>query len=250
MGTTPRPRPADFAEVALSMPRDRILAHYGCGTAPAQRWLREMPDDWKAARKAIFQPQAVQRGKNIQAIGTEAYVTKRLLAMPADFVEAACAMTRVDLARHYNTSTGTVHRLMAKLSDDDRAMIEEAGRERKAEASARNAGKAAEARASKCLAVRRAELTAPVNRQMRPAQRSNASGRFNKPVDIAPIPGGHAAQAAQHLRRYYVPVYRGDVLNKALKGRYVVGKQSLDEAAMIALARSKGWNPDAWRVAA
>jgi hypothetical protein len=222
------PMPEGFEVFAADHSGDEIAHYFKIARERANRLLREMPVDWRTARKKTLQ---VRAGRCSVAAAVKAAKIKNTKPFPDDFVEVLMTTTRNEAARHFNMASSTLYAMFRRLPAETQAAISAAGQERKKAASARNAVKAA-------AASKRAKT---------PGKTSGVNWGFNKPTSIAPAPGGVAAQAAQHLRRYYVPVFRGDVLSKALAGRYVVGKLSLDEAAMIELARSKGFDQDAWR---
>jgi hypothetical protein len=225
------PKPEGFDAFAEDHAGDEIARHFKISRERTNRHLREMPLEWRKARTKTLQ---IRAGRCSVAAAVKAAQVKNTKPIPDDFVEVLMASSRLAASRHFNMPTSTLYAMFKRLPAETQAAISAAGQERKREASARNAVKAA----------------AASKRKKTPGKTSGVNWGFNKPTDIAPVSGGLAAQAAQHLRRYYVPVYRGDVLSEALKGRYVVGKMALDEAAMIELAKAKGWNPDSWRVAA
>lgn len=61
--------------------------------------------------------------------------------------------------------------------------------------------------------------------------------------------GSMASLAANHLRKIgYVPVCRSKTINqKSDPDEWVVGRNRMPSADMIALARNKNWRPDEWR---
>lgn len=66
----------------------------------------------------------------------------------------------------------------------------------------------------------------------------------------APVnkPGGLVNEAMRHLMRYCSPVCRAEtVAGKAARGLYIVGRRTVDEDSLLAMAAGKGFNPDAWR---
>jgi hypothetical protein len=76
-------------------------------------------------------------------------------------------------------------------------------------------------------------------------------GRFTAPAGMGVIPGPKAGveeDAAQHLRRICA-VYRCTETGRAdLKGKFWrVGNAVLSPDELIARARAKAWDPDAWR---
>jgi hypothetical protein len=238
-----RPIPDDFAEWALDKTQDVIRAKYGCGAAPMLRWVRSMTPEWRAARKAFFHAQSAERYKVLSARGAFAAAGRLTIQMPEGFAQVAATMTRVQVGQHFKISATTVHRLVKQLTPEEMELVRAADNARRAINAVKGGEKSTIKRRLTAVSQRRA----PAKVKKTPGKASGVNWGFNKPTSIAPAPGGVAAQAAQHLRRYYVPVFRGDVLSKALAGRYVVGKLSLDEAAMIELARSKGFDQDAWR---
>ncbi len=235
-----RPVPDDFAQWALDKTRDQIRVRYSCGTGPAHRWLDAMPEEWRLERAAHFNARLISAGKKIQAIGTRAFVDKRRAIMPHDFVEQACAMTQIALALHYGISSGAVHRLLLKLSDDDRAKIKAAGKARISEASARNALKAG----AKSKQVRVAKERAP-KKAKTPGKASGKNWGFTRAPDLAPLCGSEVAMAAQHLRtveRHVAPICAATVvLGKSGEGFYKYGTRLVPEAFIIERAREKGW---------
>lgn len=83
--------------------------------------------------------------------------------------------------------------------------------------------------------------------------------RFNPTINAAPISGPDVSvlgQAAHHLRRFFPNVYKAEILPPLQraklpdhgKGMFIVGARgALPAAEVIALAKAKGFNPDAWR---
>ena len=240
-----RPIPDDFATVAETMTRDQIRARYGCGTGPAHRWLDSMSEEWRAARAAHFHARMVSAGKSVQAHGTKAFVDKRRAIMPADFADMACTMTRLDLASYYGKSSGAIHRLILQLSDNDRAKIMEAGRQRKSEASVRNALKAA-ARSFEAAAEREIKRAADSPKKKKtPGKASGKNWGFTRAPDLAPLSGSLVAMAAQHLRiveRHVAPICAATVVvGKAGEGFYKYGTKLVPEAFIVKRAKAMGW---------
>jgi hypothetical protein len=221
--------PEGFEAFAADHPGDVVAKHFKISRGRANRHLREMPADWRAARKKTLQ---IRAGRCSVAAAVKAAQVKNTKPFPVDFVEVLMTTTRNEAARHFNMASSTLYAMFRRLPAETQAAISAAGQERKREASARNAVKAA----------------AASKRVKTPGKASVVNWGFNKPTAVAPAPAGVAEMAMQHLRRArYIPVCRGETVSESLAGLFVVGAMKLPEAEMIALAKAKGWRPDAWR---
>jgi hypothetical protein len=46
----PRPMPSDFRDVAMTMGQNTLGRHYACGCSTIERWLRELPAEYRQQR--------------------------------------------------------------------------------------------------------------------------------------------------------------------------------------------------------
>jgi transposase len=235
--------PADFAE-CMGLTYAEIEARYSVSSHPVRRWIKEMPADWRAQHKALIAERSRQAVKANLVKAIAARLAKPRLVVvrdgrckptPPSILADLCAMTIRQVAAKHGVARGTAGRWAAELSDDDRRVW-------LAAAEARRIKPAREVRKQR-VAERRAEKPPKVKRPRRVKNRG-----YGKPVDVPSLSGGVIAQAAQHLRRVgFIPVVRGDVLTRELRGYYVVGALRLREAEMVDLARAKGFDQDAWQ---
>ncbi len=231
----PYARPEGMADFALTHTVKEIGEHFGVTEHVARGWVRRMQPAWKAKRLEHMQNR--ERAKS----------PRNRKMSRATFFEATLTMSQDEVARHLNIGKATVHRYMQELTADQRQQVREAAAARRAAKAEQSAAKARQVQLQKRRESRREERASPHKRLKTPGKKSGVNWGFNKPTSVAPAPAGIAAQAAQHLRRFYTAVYRGDIRSQSLAGLYVVGSMKLPEADMIALAKSKGFAPDAWR---
>ena len=228
-----RPAPADFVEMARKRGIYGLKEHYRTGQTTILRWYAEtgavqihrcaqaIPDDLAQLcttmhQSAIAQhfgvsPSTVRRwldAKKLEAAPPPPSIPRR--PIPEDFAQVAPTMTRQQLRDHYRASEPTI-----------------------------------------CRWVRETCVT---TRSPAPWRRTRTSS-YSGPRAAQPTSDGSVeALAAQHLRRTHI-VYRCDVLPRAERAKlpnegrgfwYVNGKGALPAEQMVDLAKSKGFDPDAW----
>jgi hypothetical protein len=144
--------------------------------------------------------------------------------------------TRVEAEKQYGACRNMIQKWVDRLSPDDRAIVQAGADERRRNvARAKPAPPPKPAKAAKPLKVK----------ALKPARHRHVPGTQLLPE----APGGKVALAISHLRRSgYKPVFDcGKVYGKALDGVYVAGRLQLDADGLLALAATKGFDPDAWR---
>jgi hypothetical protein len=241
-GRLPKPRPADFAE-CMGLTYAEIEARYDVSSHPLRRWIKEMPADWRAQHKAMI----AERSRAAVIVNLRVAIAARLAKprkvkvvadrrkpVPPLLLDDLCAMSIRQVAAKHGVARGTAANWAKDLPDADKAVWRDAAKARRT--------KPAREKRTRQAVERRAEKPPKVKRASRPV-----NWGYGKPVDVPSVAGGVAAQAAQHLRRVgFIPVVRGDVLTKDMKGFYVVGRLRLREAEMVDLARQKGFDPTSW----
>lgn len=232
----PKTRPDGMADFALTHTVKEIAEQFNVTEHVARGWVRRMQPAWKAKR--LEHMQSRERSK----------VPRNRKLSRAAFFNAAMTMPQNDVATFLNIGKATVHRYMQELTDDQRKQVRDASLARRAAKSEETAAKSRRAQVQKRRETRREERASPHKRLKTPGKKSGVNWGFNKPADIAPVKGGLAEDAAQFLRRRNSVVCRGETINAALKGYWIVGaRPAMSPDDMIEMARRGGFNPDAWR---
>jgi hypothetical protein len=264
---TAKPCPVDFCTVAADQTQAAIALYYQVSGHTVSNWVKQQPAEWQAEFRANAKRIRTEIAKQHIAAARSKFhanAEKRRLerlarlapkpprkscAPPVPdglFADLAAMSGRLVAAKH-SVTVGVVDGWKKRLTPEERDRLKEIFSERRRidglsrirAASAANVAKSKERQAAKRAAKPAKAKT--------PGKRSGVNWGFSKPTEIAPMSGGVAAMAAQHLRRFYAPVVRGDVLNEELTGYYKVGREILPEAEMVERARAKGWDADAWR---
>lgn len=230
----PYQRPDGFAEYAAKHSLKEISVWAGVTEHVARGWVRRMQPEWKAKRVDFINTRERAKAPPQRKLSRDV------------FFAAALTMPQNDVAKFLVIGKATVHRYMQELNDDQRQQIRDAAAARRAAKSEEVAAKSRRVQVQKRRETRREERASPHKKLKTPGKPSGKNWGFNKPTDVAPAPGGIASLAARHLQRHFTPVYHGEVLSKALRGQYIVGKMTLPEADMIALARRKGFQLETW----
>lgn len=233
MGDRCKPVPDGFEEFARTHTKNATMEQFRCGPARYERLC---------AKLGIKRLRGVVRER------------ARAIATPDDFLEMSKSMNNKTLAAHYGFSLQTVARMLAEEGITSRN---------------RTPNAADRAPAGFVETVANLYVTQAVNHY----QRSEAvirrwaketGARFKQwrgyftpgPSKVPEADGSLAARAAHHLRRHFPNVYSARILPPSERrrmpdhgnGAYVVGgKGAMSAADMIELAKSKGFDPDAWR---
>ena len=241
------PTPADFATVALELSQEQTAAHYGISVFQVRRMIGEQSAEWLATFKekrrartaaAALVNAAKGRAKILELGG----LPRRRVPIPDGLFDDLMTMTVGQVALKHNRSEDLVLAWRTRLPGDQQTLIREAVAKRRA-ATCAQTGKAFRAARPKAEKPPKPAKTAKTK-----GKPSGKNWGFNKLPDVPLLAAGIAPQAAQFLQRKgFKPVFRGEVLSKALAGLYVVGKLTLPEAAMVAKARDMGFDPDAWK---
>lgn len=86
----------------------------------------------------------------------------------------------------------------------------------------------------------------------RTERKPSPKGRTVLPAGVrqAPRDSSRAGDAADYLKRWFVPVYRcddkGELHHRGTSTHYRLGSAIVTTEAMLETAKRKGWNPDAW----
>jgi len=243
----PAVMPSDFAEVAIGMSQPQAAAHYGLSVWQVIRMMREMTPEWRAKYREGWRARTAESAtRNLNRYRAQFAANKapddkrkgpgpQTRPMPEGFYEFILHNSQDAACKQYRTSEKTIQRWKALLDPDQRKAVKAGIQERYAE------------RMSRLHAGRNRFNGAKPKSDKAPAKKPRAASWGTNKLSAVPSVGAdHAAMAAQHLRRHYRTVYRGDVYSKHLAGLYVVGSMKLTQAEMIALAQSKGWQPGAF----
>lgn len=247
---SPAVMPADFAEVAINMSQPQAAAHYGLSVWQVIRMMRQMTPEWRAKYREGWRARTAESAtRNLNQYRAQFAANKepgdtrkgpgpQTRPMPEGFYEFILHNSQDAACKEYRTSEKTIQRWKALLDPEQRKAVTAGIQERHAERmsrlhSGRNRFNGAKPNSG--------------NRRKPPANKPRpGSWGTNKLAAVPSVGADYAAMAAQHLRRFFRTVYRGDVSSKSLAGFYVVGSMKLPEAEMIELARSKGWQPGAF----
>ena len=261
-----RPAPVDFHARCMVMGTLPLRRFYDASHETIVRWIDEaLTAEEKVARVAAMKAihfEATSRGR-------AARVAKFDQHMPADFAAQYIKANRITtLARSIGCTPamlkGWVNRLPASVREERAARIAampktvRGSRVRSPEQKLAEAAKNKAARAA-AKAVRVAALPPKPRKPPKPAKvveaaapkrtaagyrsRGNAVSRFATESNARSV----AQLAATFLQRKIIPVYSAAVLHKACEGEWIVGRQRMPEAEMIAMAKKRGWDIDAWR---
>ena len=227
MNFVKHPLPADFLVQYLKLTRGELVALYKVSQSTVNRWSATMPDDAKAAHALIVKA---------ARYGVDPHAFKRPRPMPDDFTVNFRRMTKAALVRHYVAGMATIIKWAATTSDDDKA--------------AHKAHVAAVLVSSQALAI----ASAKANREARPkpdkpvkVSKRQAPGRgvtwgHAKAVPIPEAKADIVSMAMRALQRIYAPVYRAEtVAGKAAVGLFKVGRMTMTEPELLALAARRGF---------
>ncbi len=206
-----RPAPDDFQTLAPTMTCSEIMRHYRVSWPNVKRWCRQLGVTPK--------PQA--RFEH---------------PVPVDFKAMAAKMHVNGLKRHYGHNDRLIRRWLKvagvearpfNASDATKKQWEEKPIRPRA-AKPRNRGKQAE------------------------GMRRPVKGRVVFPVRPrqAPRDASTVGDAADYLKRWFVPVYRcnerGNLVQTTNPTHFRIGNAIVSTEEMLERARRKGWNPHAW----
>lgn len=229
------PVPADFAEICATLPARRVAMHYRVGHRTITRWCRET--------------------------GTVIALKPRGPAIPADFAEIALTLTRPELCARYAAPVWVVARWLTDTGITPKRAVPIPPPPKRRELPTDFAA-VAPTMTRQQLSTRYIASTEIIRRWCEeagvtprvptpPAHRGTVVAIAQRTERDASLAG----LAADHLRRSYSNIFRADILPERErrhlpdkgKGLFVVsGKGAMTPAALIDLAKAKGFDPDAW----
>lgn len=231
-----RPVPADFAEVYGTMPRHELAAHYKCSNRKITEWAQELgvknakrpvPADF-AQRHAELTNKALRA--HYQATSStitrwirEAGVSKQnVFKLPPDIDELVAGHSYITLAEALGCGRDALRNRIMRDRPDLHAVIVATSRHLAAIAGA-------EAR-RKLIATRRIPISAPKIKVTR------ATDNASTQADLA----------RAYLQRFG-PCYSAKFSAQPQRGGYFFKGLHYTDQALIAEAKRRGWEPDAWR---
>lgn len=240
----PVPMPVDFAALAINMTQQQAAEHFNLSVWQVIRMMRQQTPEWRAQYKEGWKARSRLAALANVDMARAAYLAARREDMangvswkrgvPEGFLEFMLGNSVDAATKKYKASERTIKNWKALLTPEERGRINVNATRRRADQ-------------LKAIYASRSANSKPKAEPRRPKglQRSARSRGFNEGL-VPQVNGGVASLAARHLQRHFTPVYHGEVLSKALRGQYIVGKMTLPEAEMIALARRKGFQLETW----
>ena len=227
--------PADFAERYAVSTRAQITAHYGFSNSQCDRFGKLMTGDVRASHATVCHVARCVTHKVRLAVKPRAMRRP----IPDDFADNFRRMTKAALVRHYAAGMATVIKWSKTMTDADAVT-------HKAHVAAvlvqSQVAAVASAAANRAANPKPAKVNPPKPVKVKRTPGRGVTWGNAKAVPIPEAKADIVSMAMRHLMRDYVPVHRSEtVAGKAAIGLFKVGRMTMTEPELLALAARRGF---------